>query len=320
MQLLIMSGSAPRDRETRGQWYERRIRLEREEREAAIQARKAAEAAARQHEVGPPLDERFLQRRSPRVSDQADRLRSYRREIFEMDAPPTLSHPGDGESVELRATLTPPPTYGSPLTNAQDAQSTIHALHSQLEVERRRYAELQQLQEHAKRQMRRYTAEPKAVQELQGDAVMADDDGQLARLELRAERMKPLWDDSKVEVARLEEELARKDKVIEELRLEIQSWMEVAQRQEGQRQNAQGHDTSSNVSKDVGIATKVKSTRRSKSKPWLSKNKNGIKFIRGDDVYDLSGPLAPLCTWTKRVAEAVLWVFVRLLARSRLIG
>jgi hypothetical protein len=219
------------------------------QRAADEQAQREAEAESRRRDRLSSADgasDLFPQPRISSAGDQAEGCNLHWRGFAGLM---TGAYSRDEGPVELpAATLTPPSTYRSPyaetatengtVLDTDGLRSPIQTLHSQFEIESRRRAELEQQLAYAESQLQQYSVKHHAVQELQGAAVMNDNESKVVKLELRAERMKKLWDESRADVRRLEEELEHKNEVIEELEREITSRMLETQLREAQQQEA----------------------------------------------------------------------------------
>ncbi len=264
--------------------------------EAHDRARRDAVAQALQEEIPPLLEnvDFLLRPRSLTMNNQAEPSNRPRRATVEdgNDDAEASSHSREGEPVELSgAMLTPPLTPHSPyarnerVMDAHDSENIIQMLRSQLEGEERRVAELEQDLRHAKTQVEQYTADRNSVQPLQDQAVMNYDENEITRLERRAERLRRLWYESREDVSRLQEELARKDRLIDGLRGEIRSRVEELQ---------ETNVLVSNRPQAEGVRSEVEA-RREDSRMLLRRSNDGIGIIRAARVYNVPRGIGFVC-------------------------
>ena len=263
------------------------MRRAQQEEEAEREARRVANFETRQEQLRlePNDDEGFLQILASRVSDQAQVRATREGGVVGRNVANTGTSATYDEAAELDAMPTSPSTHRSPtaetgleaILEADGLRSDMQNWHSQLDMQTRQREQLEQELKDAKEQLKQYAAERNAVEVLRGAAVMDDNDDEVARLKLRAERMRGLWNQSREDVARLEDELARKDEAIVALRMQIST----------QTQDAQRQDTSNEIGGGGGQATSGRSRRRSSAR-LLSRDATGTKVITPEAVHRLS--------------------------------
>ena len=280
-----MSSSPANSRGPLGERFERQMELERRRRSEAdayqAQERIEAEVGRIRNEVnirfGPADD---LLQQTLNMSGRSEEPNALRRVNSGRFGTNGTRPSRDEEISELPATLTPPitprsahapaePTLG-PLDLGAD---TIEQLRLELQMEQRRRAQLERQLEEANRQIRQYVNQRDSIAIQQEQAVVDDDQTESARLERQMRGLRQLLQESREEISRLEIELARKDRMIADLRSELEGKAGSIVAENRSSRNRMARTTSSGSSRRPFV-------------PYLSRNKasNEMCVKKGEKV------------------------------------